>query len=448
MAGLPFDEAEYRGRQARFLEQIPADGLVLIPTNPSSMRSNDVTHPYRASSYMLYLCGWRHPESVLMAKHREDGWFVSLFVQPRDTDAEIWEGRRIGVEGAVNGWPIDEALSLDDLDSMIAEALKDCKSVHLIQKLNPQIDRLVNSALTTKSRARNVHGRGPVSISDPASILDEMRICKSASEIEMMQSAANIAADAHIAAMRVTYPGIGEWQIQAAVEGHFMASKSRWSYPSIVGGGDNATVLHYDSNDCEITDGDLVLVDAGCEVNGYASDITRTWPVNGRFSEAQKEIYELVLRAELAGIEAAVVGAPWKASHKATMEVISKGLIDLAILDCSLEEAMGEDLDGKTRQFFMHGTSHSLGLDVHDVGVTLPDGEESGRELEAGMVLTIEPGLYFGSWRSDIKIPERYAGIGIRIEDDILITDDGPEVLTAGCPKAVVEIESLVGSGV
>ncbi len=447
MAALPFDEAEYRGRQSRFLEQIPQDSLVLIPTNPMATRSNDVHYPYRASSYMLYLCGWTDPDAVLMAEHGEDGWEVSLFVQPQDTLAEIWEGRRIGVEGAVAGWPIDSAHSLDDLEDTVTEALARCRGVHLVQKLNYGLDSLVNSALTSKSRARNTFGKGPVSVSDPSSILDEMRMCKSDAEVAAMQRSADLASAAHVGAMRATFVGIGEWQVQAAVEGHFLTTGSQWSYPSIVGGGDNATILHYHANNQVIDDGDMVLVDAGCEVDGYASDITRTWPVNGKFSEAQREIYELVLAAELAGIEACQVGVPWNASHRATMEVISRGLIELGILDCSFEEAMGEELDGKTRQFFMHGTSHSLGLDVHDVGVTRPDGEGDGRILEAGMVLTVEPGLYFGSWRSDIEVPERYAGIGIRIEDDVLITEKGPIVLTANCPKLVSEIETLVGQG-
>lgn len=445
MAALPFESDEYRERQSRFLTEIPQDSLVLIPNNPVATRSNDVHYPYRASSYMLYLCGWSDPDAVLMAQYADSGWEVSLFVQPQDTLAEIWEGRRIGVEGAVAGWPIDAAHSLDNLEEIVGSALSRCKGVHLIQKMNSALDDLVNDALTKKSRERNTFGKGPVSLSDPSAILDEMRMCKSSAEVEAMQRAADIASQAHIAAMRATHPAIGEWQVQAAVEGYFQSAGSQWSYPSIVGGGENATILHYHSNDQKIADGDLVLVDAGCEVDGYASDITRTWPVNGRFTEAQQEIYELVLAAELAGIEACVVGAPWNASHRAAMDVISRGLIELGILECSYDEAMGENLDGKTRQFFMHGTSHSLGLDVHDVGVTRPGGEGDGRLLEAGMVLTVEPGLYFGSWRSDIEVPERYASIGVRIEDDVLITDDGPVVLTASCPKSVSDVESLVG---
>ena len=447
MANLPFSESEYRGRQSRFLDKIPQDSLVIIPTNPNSIRSNDVQYPFRASSYMLYLCGWTDPESVLMAKHTGNDWIVSLFVQPNDTTAEIWEGRRIGIEGASARWPIDEAHSLAQMNEIVKAALTESNGVYLIQKLNDDIDQIVDEAMTSKSRQRNTYGMGPISLVDPSSILDEMRMCKSEAEIEVMQKSANLASMAHSLAMKNTQVGIGEWQIQAMIEGCFQSHGSQWSYPSIVGGGDNATILHYHSNSKAVNEGDLVLVDAGCEVDGYASDITRTWPVNGKFSDSQKEIYNLVLEAELAGIAACKVGVPWNASHKASMEVISKGLIELGILDCSFDEAMGDDLDGKTRQFFMHGTSHSLGLDVHDVGVTKPGGEGDGRLLEEGMVLTVEPGLYFASWREDIQVPERYSGIGIRIEDDVLITKDGPVVLTSNCPKKITEIEALVGSG-
>ena len=447
MANLPFSEAEYRARQSRFLDKIPHDSLVLIPTNPNSIRSNDVHYPFRASSYMLYLCGWTDPESVLMAKHNGNDWIVSLFVQPNDTTAEIWEGRRIGIEGASTRWPIDEAHSLLQMNEIVRGALNESNGVYLIQKLNEDIDKIVHEALTSKSRQRNTYGMGPISLADPSSILDEMRMCKSQAEIEIMQKSADIASMAHSLAMKNTQVGIGEWQIQAMIEGCFQSHGSQWSYPSIVGGGDNATILHYHSNSKTVADGELILVDAGCEVDGYASDITRTWPVNGKFSDSQKEIYNLVLDAELAGIAACKIGAPWNASHKATMEVISKGLIELGILDCSFDEAIGDELDGKTRQFFMHVTSHSLGLDVHDVGVTRPGGKGDGRLLEEGMILTVEPGLYFASWREDIQVPERYSGIGIRIEDDVLITKDGPVVLTSNCPKTISEIEALVGSG-
>ena len=428
-------DSEYTSRQSVFLGQLPEDSLVLMPTNPVAYRSNDTAFPFRANSYMLYLCGWSEPEAVLMAHREGVEWVTTLFVQPRDTKAEIWEGRRIGVEGTVSGWPVDQARSLEDIDDSITLHLNDCTSVYSISGLNSKLDELI-------SRADGAE------LVDPTPILDGMRVLKSKEEIRLMQESVDIASASHIAAMRASFPGIGEWQIQSTIEAHFTTCKSRWSYPSIVGGGDNATILHYNSNDNEISDGELVLVDAGCEISGYASDITRTWPVNGKFSDQQREIYELVLKAQLAGIEACQAGSVWLSMHRATSAVLAQGMIDLGILDCSLEVAIGDDMEfnGPYRNFFMHGTGHFLGLDVHDVGGGRQGDKDEGRTLQPGMVVTVEPGLYFGSWRTDVEIPDRYAGIGVRIEDNVLITADGPVVLTSSCPKTIDEIEALVGN--
>jgi len=433
MSEPALSDSEYLSRQSVFLEQLPEGSLVLMPTNPVAYRSNDTTFPFRANSYMLYLCGWGDPEAVLMAHREGDEWITTLFVQPRDTKAEIWEGRRVGIEGTVSGWPVDQAHSLEDIADSVTSHLNVCTSVYCISGLNPELDELISRVDGTE-------------LADPTPILDDMRVLKSKDEIRLMQESADIASASHIAAMRATYPGIGEWQIQSAIEAHFIACKSRWSYPSIVGGGDNATILHYNSNDNKISDGELVLVDAGCEVSGYASDITRTWPVNGKFSDQQREIYELVLKAELAGIEACQAGSPWSSMHHATSRVLAQGLIDLGVLDCSLEDALGDDFNGPFRNYFMHGSGHMLGLDVHDVGGGRQGDDKPERSFEPGMVLTVEPGLYFGSWRTDVEIPERYAGIGVRIEDNVLITTDGPVVLTSSCPKTIDEIEALVGN--
>ena len=433
MSEPALSDSEYLSRQSVFLGQLPEGSLVLMPTNPVVYRSNDTTFPFRANSYMLYLCGWSDPEAVLMA-HREGAeWITTLFVQPRDTKAEIWEGRRVGIEGTVSGWPVDQAHSLEDIADSVTSHLNACTSVYCISGLNSELDELIS----------RVDG---AELADPTPILDDMRVLKSKDEIRLMQESADIASASHIAAMRATFPGIGEWQVQSAIEAHFIACKSRWSYPSIVGGGDNATILHYNSNDNKISDGELVLVDAGCEVSGYASDITRTWPVNGKFSDQQREVYELVLKAELAGIEACQAGSPWSSMHHATSRVLAQGLIDLGVLDCSLEDALGDDFNGPFRNYFMHGSGHMLGLDVHDVGGGRQGDDKPERSFEPGMVLTVEPGLYFGSWRTDVEIPERYAGIGVRIEDNVLITTDGPVVLTSSCPKTIDEIEALVGN--
>jgi len=430
MTGLPFEFSEYHQRQARLFDELPPSSIVIIPTNPQSTRSNDVNYRYRASSYMLYLCGWSEPEGIFVAIHEDSGWDTCLYVQPRDTKSEIWEGIRIGVEGASEGWPVSRSSSIENIGETLPGMLANANDIFAISGLNSNIDVLLDG----------------INILDPRKVIDKHRVFKSPLEIDIMRQSAELASSAHIEAMTKSYGGIGEWEIQSIIEGYFIKHRSQWSYQSIVGGGDNATILHYNRNSSVINDGDLVLVDAGCEINGYASDITRTWPVNGIFSEAQREIYELVLKAELAGIEACQAGSSWHSMHKATSEVLSEGLVELGILDCSIDEAMGSDFDGPYRNYFMHGTGHFLGLDVHDVGGGREGDEDRGPELKPGMVVTVEPGLYFGSWRNDISIPARYSGIGVRIEDDVLITDNGPVVLTACCPKLINEIESLVGT--
>jgi Xaa-Pro aminopeptidase len=432
-SSLPLSFEDYENRQDFFLRNLSNDSLVLIPTNSVSYRSNDTSYPYRASSYMLYLCGWSAPESIFMAHMQSGYWVTSIFVRPRDTKAEIWEGRRVGVEGASSGWPVDEAHSLEKMNEIISEKIKESKNIYTITGMDDSLDKVTrNSGLD---------------IIDARDILDDMRVIKSEGEIKLMQKSASLASLAHIEGMKKTFSGIGEWEIQSIIESYFTSNKSCPSYNSIVGGGDNATILHYNSNDVIVNDGDLVLVDAGCEVSGYASDITRTWPVNGKFTEPQKEIYNLVLKAEIAGIEACQVGSPWSAMHHASSKVLAQGLIDLGILDCSFEKALGENFDGEYRNFFMHGTGHMLGLDVHDVGGGRQGDKGPERILQPGMVLTVEPGLYFGSWRTDIEFPARYSGIGIRIEDDVLITKQGPVVLTSECPKEISEIEALIGNG-
>ncbi|MBO77329.1 MAG: Xaa-Pro aminopeptidase [Gemmatimonadetes bacterium] len=430
---LTFSESEYLNRQSAFLDELPENSLVLIPTNPKSVRSNDTHYPFRANSYMLYLCGWSESDSVWMASNSEGPWKTSLFVLPRDTKAEIWEGRRAGPEGAAENWPVDSAYSVDDLDKEITPLIECSNHIFYISGINPKIDSLLDDSVKE--------------VADPKPYLDALRVIKSDAEIELMRKSAELASQAHILAMRAGGPGVGEWHLQSVIESCFTSNRAQWAYPSIVGGGENAAILHYNSNHDPVGDGDLVLIDAGCEVEGYASDITRTWPVNGSFTDAQREIYELVLKSQIAAIEACQSGARWMAFHDAASRVIAQGLIDLGILDCTLDEAIGNPLefDGPYRNYFMHGTGHFLGLDVHDVGGGRQGDEDPGPELRPGMIITVEPGLYFGSWRTDVEIPERYAGIGVRIEDDVLITENGPVVLTSSCPKEISAMEAIIG---
>ena len=309
--------------------------------------------------------------------------------------------------------------------------------------MDSDVDKLVDYEIKSNSRERQKLGIGPVSIIDPSRMINELRLRKSDAEIALMRHSAKIASQAHIQAMANTRPGVGEWQLEGIIEGVFKYCKtSGIAYPSIIGSGENATILHYTVNNDTCNDGEVILIDAGCEYKGYASDITRSWPVNGKFSEAQAEIYDIVLKSQLAAIDACRVGNPYDAPHQAARRVLAEGLIDLGVITQSLDEAL--ESNGELNKWYMHNTGHWLGIDVHDVGVYRPDGEP--RLFEEGMVITVEPGLYFGAWRPDVECPERYSNIGIRIEDDVLITSSGPDVLSSDCPKTIANIEAIVGS--
>jgi Xaa-Pro aminopeptidase len=434
---------EYRARQARLFSQLRPKDLLIITAPHESTRSNDVHYHYRTSSEMMYLCGWQDPEAVFCAFNEEGEWKSLLFVQPKDLLKEIWEGRRPGVEGAVKDWPVDIAYAHDELKEKLSELLVQCSRVFVKQGVDENVDSIVENEMKRNSRARQKFGTGPVSIVDPSPQINELRLRKSDSEIAIMRHSAKIASQAHIQAMANTKPGVGEWQLEGIIEGVFKYCRtSGIAYPCIIGSGDNATVLHYTVNDDTCEDGEVLLIDAGCEYNGYASDITRSWPVNGKFSDAQTEIYQIVLDAQIAAIDECRVGNSYDAPHLAARRVLAEGLIKLGVIKQDLNEALSAD--GELNTWYMHNTGHWLGLDVHDVGIYRPDGE--ARLLEEGMVLTVEPGLYFGAWRPDVDCPERYANIGIRIEDDVLVTRDGPDVLSSDCPKTIANIESIVGT--
>ena len=447
--GLPTEpksvpESVYLERQHRFLSQLTSSDLVIITTPSEAVRSNDVTYPYRTSSDMLYLVGWADPESALIFHHNGSQWISHLFVQPKDTLKEIWEGRRPGAEGAKLGWSIDEATSIHDLEEHLDMFLSDCSTVHVRTGISSTIDLIVLTSIERRDRNRQHFGSGPVSLEDPSRRIAEMRLRKSSEEIELMRHAAEISSVAHELAMRASKDGIFEYQLQSIIEGFFVyGGTSGWAYPSIVGCGENATILHYTVNESKCKGDEIILIDAGAEYKGYAADITRSWPIGGTFTDAQKEIYEIVLDAQEQAIAACRVGNPYNQPHEVARSVLAEGLIRLGIINQSLEEAL-DSQSGQLKNWYMHNTGHWLGLDVHDVGVYKPDG--TPRLLEAGMVLTVEPGLYFGAWRPDVDCPERYANIGIRIEDDVLVTEDEPDVLTKRCPKTIADIEGIVGS--
>ena len=436
---------EYRQRQSLLTDQLRENDVLVLASPRHAVRSNDVGYPYRTSSDLIYLTGWLESETTYVLRHTSDGWKSCLFVQAKDTLKEIWEGRRPGVEGALSAYAIDEAYSNEELEERLLVWMNDAKRVFHRGGTNTALDSLVESAVRRRDRARQQFGTGPVAVEDPSGLLAELRLRKSTSEIDQLVYASKVASLAHELAMRHSRKGITEYQLQGVIEGFFAyAGTAGWSYPSIVGCGENATILHYKTNSDVCGDDEVILIDAGAEYRGYASDITRSWPISGTFTEAQKEIYEVVLDAQLAGIEACQVGNPYTAPHEAARRVMAEGLIRLGVISQTIEEAL--DLEtGELKRWYMHNTSHWIGLDVHDVGVYKPGGEP--RLLEPGMCLTVEPGLYFGAWRPDVKCPKRYANIGIRIEDDILITDDGPVILTDDCPKTIEEIEAIVGNG-
>ena len=424
----PISIKEYEQRQTRLYDTLNESDLLILCASPVTIHSNDVHHPYRTQSNLLYLTGWMEPDAVFCAKHNGKNWESHLFVQPKDTLKEIWEGRRPGIEGAVADWPIDNAHSIEDLEAILSNMMASSSRLMHRMGVNSDVDSLVVEAIKKRDRARQRLGSGPISVEDPSNRIAEMRLIKSDSEISQMRFASDVSSLAHVAAMRHGGKGATENQLQSMIEGFFRyAGTSGWSYPSIVGSGENATILHYKQNEDDCQDGDVVLIDAGAEFRGYAADITRSWPNNGKFTEAQREIYQLVLDSQYAAINECVVGKPYNAPHEAARKVLAEGLIKLGVIDQTLDDALDMET-GELKNWYMHNTSHWIGLDVHDVGVYLPNGQP--RLLESGMCLTIEPGLYFGAWRPDVDCPERYANIGIRIEDDVLITDNGPVVLT------------------
>ena len=439
----PTPNHEYRERQQRLTSQFKNEDIFIIAAPHEAVHSNDVHYRYRTSSDIIYLTGWFDPECSLVIRNDEGTWKTCLFVQPKDTLKEIWEGRRPGVEGALSDYAVDEAYSNSELEECLADWFSSSNRVFHRGGVNLHLDALIDEAVRRRDRPRQHFGTGPTVIQDPSPFLAELRLRKSASEIEQMKYASEVSSLAHELAMRHSKDGVNECQLQAIIEGFFSyAGASGWAYPSIVGCGENATILHYTVNNEACKDGEVILIDAGAEYRGYASDITRSWPISGTFTDAQKEIYSLVLKSQEAAIAACIVGNSYTKPHDEARRVLAEGLIELGIISQSVEEALDAD-NGELRRWYMHNTSHWIGLDVHDVGVYKPGG--TPRTLEAGMCLTVEPGLYFGAWRPDVDCPEQYANIGIRIEDDVLVTADGPVVLTDACPKTIEDIQSIVG---
>lgn len=422
------------------MDMMAENSIAILTAAPEQTRNRDVNYPYRQDSDFYYLCGFPEPEAVLvLAPGREHGECL-MFCRDRNLEREIWDGYRAGPEGVCNNYGADDAFPIDDIDEILPGLLEGRDKVYYGMGKDPAFDRqLMDWVNTIRSRSRT-GATPPGEFIDLDHLLHELRLFKSAAEVKIMREAGQISARAHCRAMQFCQPGLYEYQLQAEIEHEFAMAGSRFpAYGSIVGGGDNGCILHYVENSAKLKDGDLVLIDAGCELHYYAADITRTFPVNGRYSAEQKAIYDIVLAAQLAGIEACTTGNHWDEPHQVTVRVIVEGLLDLGLLEGELEELI--ETKGY-RDFYMHRAGHWLGMDVHDVGDYKVHDE--WRLLEKGMVMTVEPGIYISP--DNKQVDKRWRGIGIRIEDDILITAKGPEVLTADAPKTTAEIEALMAA--
>ena len=421
-------------RRTRLMQQM-GEGIAILPTAPEVLRNADSHYPYRADSHFLYLTGFAEPEAVLVL---DAGAGKSiLFCRDKNLEREVWEGFRFGPDGAREAFGFDEAYSISELDTRLPDLLSGQKSLWWNVGRQPGFDVRVNGWLDAVRQRYRSGEQPPALYHDLLVVLDEMRMFKDAGERATLRRAGQVSAQGHIQAMRATRPGMMEYQVEAEILHTFIRNGARYpAYESIVAGGANACTLHYAANNARLNDGDLLLIDAGCELNGYAGDITRTFPVNGKFSPAQRDVYEIVLAAELAGIAAVKPGAVWNEPGDAALKVLVQGMLDLKLLTGSVE---GVIESGAFRQFYMHGIGHMIGLDVHDVGQRKQGGQ--WRTYQPGMCTTIEPGLYI---RAAENVPPALHNIGIRIEDDVLVTETGHEVYTADVPKEIDAIEILM----
>ena len=439
---MKLTQADFQERRDRLAEEMGPHGIAIIATSAVAMRNRDADYKFRADSSFFYLTGFAEPEAVAVIETFEsidEGYTYSLFCRERNRDLEIWNGYRAGVDGAVDEYEADEAYAIDLLDQEIIEKLLNKQKLFYRIGQQAEFDARVSQWIA-EADAQQRRGNGsPAHVIQLDRLLDEMRLHKSAKEIELMQIAANISSEAHIRAMQTVKPDMMEYALEAELNYIFGQNGCVPAYNSIVGGGANGCILHYVENDQVLKDGDLVLIDAACEYQLYASDITRTFPVNGKFSPEQTALYEVVLKAQLAAIDAVQVGNSYKEPHHVAVRILVQGLLDLGLMQGDLDQIIKSE---RFNQFYMHGTGHWLGMDVHDVGSYKAEGD--WRAYEAGMVVTIEPGLYIAP--DDETVDVKWRGIGIRIEDDVVATAEGPLVLTKNVVKSVADIEALMAT--
>ncbi|HHF3788014.1 TPA: Xaa-Pro aminopeptidase [Haemophilus influenzae] len=423
MAKLP--KEEFEERRTRVFAQMQPNSALLLFSEIEKRRNNDCTYPFRQDSYFWYLTGFNEPNAALLLLKTEITEKAIIFLRPRDPLLETWNGRRLGVERAPQQLNVNEAYSIEEFATVLPKILKNLTALYHVPEIHSWGDTLVSESAVNFSE-----------ILDWRPMLSEMRLIKSPNEIRLIQQAGQITALGHIKAMQTTRPNRFEYEIESDILHEFNRHCARFpSYNSIVAGGHNACILHYTENDRPLNDGDLVLIDAGCEFAMYAGDITRTFPVNGKFSQPQREIYELVLKAQKRAIELLVPGNSIKQANDEVIRIKTQGLVDLGILKGDVDTLIEQQA---YRQFYMHGLGHWLGLDVHDVGSY---GQDKQRILEIGMVITVEPGIYISE---DADVPEQYKGIGVRIEDNLLMTEYGNKILTAAVPKEIADIENLM----
>lgn len=433
---MTINKNEFSQRRYQLMTEM-VEGVAIVPTSPELIRNRDSHYPFRFDSYFYYLSGFKEPESVLFLIAGPQAKTI-LFCRDKDMEREIWDGFRYGPAAAVNEFGIDAAYSMSQLDEIAPQLMANQSKIFYSLGADPAWDTRVTGWINQlRSQARTGVSVSD-SIVDVRKLLDEMRLYKSEAEVAVMRRSANIAAAAHQRAMQFTRPGMMEYEIEAEFLHEFYRHGSQApAYTSIVAGGANACTLHYNANNAKLRDGDLLLIDAGCELDGYASDITRTFPVSGKFSAPQKDLYELVLASQAAAINKVAPNSHWNAPHEAALDVLIRGFIDLGLCKGSPDEVLEK---GSYRQFYMHRTGHWLGLDVHDAG-EYKNQQGEWRMLEPGMTLTVEPGCYV---RPAEGVPEHFWNIGIRIEDDVLVTPEGCEVLTSAAVKSVADIESLM----
>jgi len=433
------DGKEFARRRRQLMRMAGDDAILVLPAAPERIRSRDTHYPYRQDSDLWYLCGFPEPEAVLVLVPGRAHGEAILFCRERDPEREGWDGPRFGPEGAVERFGLDDAYPIDDLDEILPGLLEGRSRVYYHFGRDTEFDlKLIGWLNRVRAQVRT-GAQPPHEFLELGHLLDELRLFKSPAELKLMQRAADISVAAHRAAMRAARPGIREYELQAEIERVFRMHDAEPAYRSIVGAGANACVLHYVANGAQSKDGELVLVDAGAEYRCYAADITRTFPVNGRFTKEQRALHDLVGAAHAAALAQARPGVPYEAGHQAAVEVLTDGLLRLGLLKGTLRRNIE---DGAYRRFYRHKTGHWLGLDVHDVGDYRIDGES--RLLEPGMVFTIEPGLYVAP--DDTSVPAKWRGIGIRTEDDVLVTKDGNRVLTAKLPRGADEIEDFMAA--